>query len=137
MNNLMLELKRFNKQNQLSFMNQVPVEVQIQIIADVPYVEGRLVPPFISSSILLPDQQVIALAREVVRVAQENYPNNRGGIMRIGTGVQQAHRYNLSIPHRNLDNFPYQKLVDNVEKMVDSNDSVLVRDVVLLLVVIL
>jgi hypothetical protein len=116
-------------------MVQVRTAVQIQMIGGVPHVEGRFIPPFMSSSVVLPDQQVIALAQEVVRVAQQNYPNNRGGIMRMGTGVQQAHRYNLSITHRDLATFPYQRLVDNAEKMVDSDDAILVRDVVLLLAV--
>jgi hypothetical protein len=58
--------------------------------------------------------------------------------MRVGVGVHEANRYNISIPQHDLACFNYQKLIiDKVEKIVNSNDSVLSRDVVLQLAVIL
>lgn len=116
-------------------MDQVRTSIQNQTIGGMPHVEGRLVNPLVSPTIMLPDQQVIVLAQRIVEYAMQHYPNNRGGVMTMGLGEHQAHRYTLSIPQRNLVNFNYQKLVDNVEKMVNSNDAVLVSDVVLKLAV--
>jgi hypothetical protein len=55
----------------------------------------------------------------------------------MGTGVHQAFRNSLSIQQRDLAGFNYQKLVDNVERMVNSNDAILVTDVVLQLAIML
>ncbi|KAI3656573.1 hypothetical protein MP638_000559 [Amoeboaphelidium occidentale] len=118
-------------------MEQVHTFITYPSIGGVPHVEGRLLNPLVNPRILLPDQQVRVLAERIVQAAIHRYPGNRGGIMRIGVGIHQANRYNLSIRERDLNAFNYQKLLDRVERMVDSNDAVNILDIVLLLGVVL
>jgi hypothetical protein len=38
----------------------------------------------------------------------------------MGSSIQHAHRYSVSIMQRNLNRFNYETVVDNVETMVNS-----------------
>ncbi|KAI3662111.1 hypothetical protein MP638_005559 [Amoeboaphelidium occidentale] len=103
-------------------MDKVCSSLQVQAISGVPHIVGQMENPLVNPRILLPDRQVIILYAE-------NY--SAGGLMRMGVGVEQAHRYRLSIPQRDSAGFNYQKLIDDVESMVNSNDVASVSDVVL------
>ncbi|KAI3662109.1 hypothetical protein MP638_005557 [Amoeboaphelidium occidentale] len=116
-------------------MADIRTSLRLYNIGDVPHIEGRLIPPFVSPNVALPDQQVLILAQRIVAAAQHQFPDRRSGVMRMGVGVHQAHRYNLRVRAPDLAYFNYDQLLNNVETMVDSNDALELGDIVFLLVV--
>lgn len=115
-------------------MDQVRTQLRLNYIGGVPRIEGRLIPPFASPNIVLPDQQVVTLAQRMVAAAQHQFPDRPSGVMRMGAGIHQAYRYNLSVGASNLSRFDYEQLLTNVETMVDSNDALELGDIVFILV---
>lgn len=114
-------------------MNQIHTDIQNINLGGIPHIQGHLVPPFIAPNVMLPHEQVRALVERIILVSQQQFPNRRSGVLRMGAGIQQAHRYSLSIRAPDLADFDYDQLFDNVETMVDSNDALEIGDITFLL----
>ncbi len=96
---------------------------------------GRLCAPFTDNRNLLPPEQVWDLVLNMFEVARARFSNDQGirYILRLGFGITGANRYNYSM-RGNLYGIPgASEFFDKIERMLDSNDVLDIRDIRLLI----
>ena len=96
---------------------------------------GRLRAPFTDNRNLLPPEQIWDLVLNMFEVAQERFRNaqQRRYVLRLGFGISGANRYSYSMKGRIRDTPEASTFFDRIERMIDSNDTLDIRDIRLLM----
>ena len=96
---------------------------------------GRLRAPFTDNRNLLPPEQMWDLVLNMFEVAQERFRNDhrRRYVLRLGFGISGANRYSYSMKGRIRDTPEASTFFDRIERMIDSNDTLDIRDIRLLM----
>lgn len=102
----------------------------------VDHLTGRLRPPYTDNRDLTPPLQLWDLLMHMFDTARQRYMGSTSYTLRMGVGVTNANRYNLSMRGRLNQNPDPNVFFDRIERMLDSNDSFDIRDIRLLMVLI-
>jgi hypothetical protein len=94
---------------------------------------GNLRPPYTDNRNLEPHLQVWDLLMNMFQSARNRFGRqNVRYVLRLGTGVQGANRYNFNMKGR-LSEYPDEEnFFNRIERMMDSNDTLDIRDIHLL-----
>ncbi|KAI8915837.1 hypothetical protein EDD86DRAFT_5685 [Gorgonomyces haynaldii] len=101
----------------------------------VDHLNGRLRPPYTDNRNLMPPLQIWDLLMYMFETAQHRDENlNIKYTLRMGFGASGANRYNLSMRGRLDQDLDPDAFLGRIEWMLDSNDTLDIRDIRLLIV---
>lgn len=93
-------------------------------------IQGNLRPPYTDNRNLEPHLQVWDLLMYLFESSRRRFSNRSVRyILRMGTGVQGANRYNFNMKGQLRNNPDEDAFFNRIEKMMDSNDSLDIRDI--------
>ena len=91
---------------------------------------GHLRPPYTDNRNLPPPFQVWDLLMNMFDLARQHFHNpSMNYILRMGTGVEGANRYNFNMRGRLRTSPNEEGFFNRIERMIDSNDALDIRDI--------